>query len=67
MRAMQGWAAVWAGALAAILVQAAEPLTGDPLAPGRAWVGAIGLPARNYVQNGGFEQGLEGWSWFVHR
>ncbi|NLF17716.1 MAG: hypothetical protein GX595_10730, partial [Lentisphaerae bacterium] len=42
-------------------------LTGDPLAPGRAWVGAIGLPARNYVQNGGFEQGLEGWSWFVHR
>jgi hypothetical protein len=32
-----------------------------------AWLGVIPLPAANYVKNGGFDHGLDGWSYFQHR
>ena len=42
----------------------------DPQTPQQradAWLGTIPLPAANYVKNGGFEQGLDGWTYFEHR
>jgi len=48
-------------------VRCAQFAGGDPLARGREWLGEVRLPPRNYVRNGGFEAGLEGWQYFVHK
>lgn len=41
--------------------------THSPRERASVWLGAILLPTANYVKNGGFEQGLDGWSYFEHR
>jgi hypothetical protein len=40
---------------------------GDSSARGREWLGEVRLPPCNYVRNGGFEAGLEGWQYFLHK
>jgi len=32
-----------------------------------AWLGDIHLPAGNYVSDGSFEHGGQGWTWFTHK
>lgn len=60
---------LWSAGVMALLTTVAEAglATADPLAAARAWLGEVRLPPRNYVQNGGFEDGLRGWQYFVHK